>query len=110
MPYKIPSTRVPRSRIGGAAGRAARLEHRIRPARQNDAARLEPLHERDVLAPLRGMDLAVDARLPNAARDELRELRAAIEDEDPIHALYHVVGSAVSPRNRSSSVSRCRAT
>jgi hypothetical protein len=49
-------------------------------------------------------------RFADPAGDELRELRPAIENEDAIHAWYQVVGWAVSPRIRSSSVSRARAT
>ena len=64
-------------------GRARRvaLGHAVRPAREHDALRREAPHE--VVADVVRMDLAVDVRLAQAARDELRVLRAEIEDQDP---------------------------
>src|SRR6267378_4113608 len=94
----------------GIGGRRTVIEYRTRPARENDALGVERRDEREVASFARRMDLAVDARFPDAARDQLRELRAVVENEDAVHALYQVVGSAVSPRMRSSSVSRWRAT
>ena len=64
-------------------GRARRVAfgHAVRPAREHDALRREAPHE--VVADVVRMDLAVDVRLAQAARDELRVLRAEIEDQDP---------------------------
>ena len=89
---------------GGRTG----VEHRARAAREDDPLRLESADESEVAA--RRVDLAVDVRLAYPAGDELRVLRSVIQDQDPAHARYQVVGSSTSPRSRSSSVSRCRAT
>ena len=94
----------------GIGGRRAVVEYRIRPSRENDALGVERVDEGEIRPLARGMDLAIDARFPDAPRDQLGELRTVIKDQDAIHALYQVVGSAVSPRMRSSSVSRWRAT
>ena len=93
---------------GGGAG----IEYGIRPARQDDPPRVELPDEREIGAARGGVDLAIHVRLAHAARDQLRELRAVVEDEDLVHdpPWYHVVGSSTSPRSRSSSVSRWRAT
>ena len=88
----------------------ARVEHGIGAAGQNDPLGVERSNKTEVRAPGGRVDLAVDTRFAYPAGDELRELRPAIENENAVHALYHVVGSAVSPRTRSSSVSRWRAT
>src|SRR2546426_498589 len=48
-------------------------------------------------------------RLAHPSRDQLGVLRSVVEDQDPVHAWYQVVGSSTSPRSRSSSVSRWRA-
>ena len=54
--------------------------HRVRPAAQDDPGGLPVL---DPLQRLVGrMDLGVDTRLAHPARDELRELGAAVEDQD----------------------------
>ena len=100
----------------GSAG----IEHRVRPARHDDPLGVELPDEREVGAAGGRVDLAVDVGLPHAARDQLRELRAVVEDQDAVHAppasplppppRYQVVGSTTSPRSRSSSVSRWRAT
>ena len=94
----------------GIDRRSAVLEDRIGPAREDDPLRIERPDECEIEPLGGGMDFAIDARFADAPRDELRELRSAVENEDPVHALYHVVGSVVSPRIRSSRVSRCRAT
>jgi len=86
------------------------IEHRARSPGEDDPLGLELADERQIGAACRGVDLAVHVGFTDPARDELRELRTVVEDEDPIHALYHVVGSAVSPRSKSSRVSRGRDT
>src|SRR6266516_1463447 len=90
-------------------GRAG-VEHGIGAAGQNDPLGVERSNKTEVRAPGGRVDLAVDTRFAYPAGDELRELRPAIENENAVHALYHVVGSAVSARTRSSSVARWRAT
>ena len=61
--------------------RGALVGHRVGAAAQDDPGRL-PLT--DPLERPRGrMDLAIDTRFAHAAGDQLRELTAAIEDEDP---------------------------
>ncbi len=51
-----------------------------RAAREDDAARSEVADEG--LADVEGMQLAIHLRLPDPARDQLRVLRAEVEDED----------------------------
>src|SRR5438270_653060 len=105
-------------RISRPRGGCARIEDRVGPAREDDPLGIELPDEGEVRAARRGMDLAVYVRLPHPARDELRELRPVVEDEDAVHPIpfpvappwYHVVGSSTSPRSRSSRVSRWRAT
>ena len=92
-------------RVGG--GRSG-IEHRARPAGEDDALGGERLDPGEV--PAGRMDFTVHVRLAHAPRDELSELGAVIEDQDAVHARYQVVGSAFSPRSRSSRVSRWRAT
>src|SRR5207245_5311057 len=93
---------------GGGAG----IEHRVGSAGQDDPLRVELPDEREIGAARGGVDLAIHVRLAHAARYQLRELRAVVEDEDLVHdpPWYHVVGSSTSPRSRSASVSRWRAT
>ncbi len=64
-------------------GRARRiaLGHAVGPAREHDALRCEAPHE--IVADVVRMNLAVDVRLAQPARDELRVLRAEIENQDP---------------------------
>jgi hypothetical protein len=64
-------------------GRARRiaLGHAVGSAREHDALRREAPHE--IIADVVRMNLAVDVRLAQPARDELRVLRAEIEDQDP---------------------------
>ena len=92
----------------GVGGGSARVEHRARSPGQNDPLGVELFDPLDAAGGR--VDLAVDVGLAHAARDQLGELRAVIEDENPVHAWNQVVGSTVSPRTRSSSVSRWRAT
>ena len=58
------------------------LQHRLGAAGQNDAFRIERGHIG--VADIPGMYFAVDAELANTARDELRVLRAEVEDEDAV--------------------------
>jgi hypothetical protein len=64
----------------GRRARRVALGHAIGTARENDAPGRELADEG--IVDVVGMDLAVDVRLAQAARDELRVLRAEIEDED----------------------------
>ena len=56
---------------------------------RGEAARLPRAHAIDRHVP--GMDLAVDAALAEAARDQLRELGAEVQDQDPVavHTVLH---------------------
>ena len=60
--------------------RRAALVHRVMAAGQDDGARRELAHER--VGNVVRMDLAVDVRFAHAARDELRVLRAEVEDQN----------------------------
>jgi len=55
--------------------------HAVRAARQDDSLRRKGAHERVV--DVERVDLAIDVRLAQAARDQLRVLRAEIEDQNP---------------------------
>ena len=79
--------------VADAEHRHAGLPHRLRraqlvavvvgagmAARQHDALRREAADE--VVGDVVRMDLAVDLRLAHASGDELRDLRAEVEDED----------------------------
>src|SRR4029077_5901214 len=94
---------------GGIGARRARRKDRRRTSREDDSLSPERLHEGQVLPFKAGMDLAVNVGFPDPARDELRELRAVVENEDLVHAWYQAWGSSTSPLNRSSMVSRSRA-
>ena len=63
----------------GGLGRGV-VVHGGGPPGEHDAARGEAADE--FLVDVEGMQLAVDLRLPDAARDQLRVLRAEVEDED----------------------------
>ena len=63
----------------GARGRVL-VSDRCRAAGQDDRLRREPAKASGGV--LEGMDFAIDARLAHAARDQLRHLRAEIDDED----------------------------
>ena len=65
-------------------GRQRRIlvEHRGRAAGEDDRLRLEPGHA--LLGLGERHDLAIDARLAHAPRDELGYLAAKIEDEDGV--------------------------
>ena len=54
--------------------RCTLIEHGVRAAGENDPLRVELPDEREVQTPGCRMDLAVDTRFPDAARDELVEL------------------------------------
>ncbi len=62
--------------------RRSRVDHRFRAAGENDTAHAE--HTDLILTHVPGVDLAVDAALPHASRDELRVLRPEVEDQDPV--------------------------
>ena len=81
---------------------AARLRNRRRPAGQDRGLGLEP---RERFGRLRErVDLAIDACLAHAPRDQLRDLRAEVDDEDRVVA--HGVHVADERRSRNSSSSR----
>src|SRR5205814_8426122 len=63
-------------RLGRPAGRL--LVGRQVAAREDDSLRAEAAHE--VIGNVMGMDLAVDLRLAHPASDQLRVLRAEIQD------------------------------
>src|SRR6266571_3257047 len=63
----------------GGLGRRVIVNGRGAPG-EDDAARGEAADE--FLVDVEGMQLAVDPRLPDAARDQLRVLRAEVENED----------------------------
>ena len=65
----------------GRRARRVALGHAVRPAREHDAAWCECANE--LVAHVVRVNLAVDVRLAQAPRDELRVLRAEIEDQDP---------------------------
>src|SRR5437870_6816369 len=94
----------PRVRRGGAG-----IEYRVRAAGQDYTLGRELPDEREIPPARGGMALTVDVGLAHSPGDELGELGAVIEDQDAVHAWYQVVGSRISPRRRSSSVSRWRA-
>jgi hypothetical protein len=58
------------------------LQHRLGAAGEDDAFRIERGHIS--VADIPGMYFAVNAELANTARDELRVLRAKVEDEDAV--------------------------
>ncbi len=66
---------------GGRRARRVAVGHAVRAAREHDALRREAADE--IVADVVRMDLAVDVRLAQAARDQLRVLRAEVEDQDP---------------------------
>ena len=65
----------------GCGGRAL-LRDGLGAAREDDALRIEGPHR--LIACVPGVDLAVDAELAHAARDELRVLRPEVEDQDTV--------------------------
>ena len=66
--------------------RGPRVEHGVGPPREHDALGVEAADELEVAALRRRVDLAVHVRFADAPRDQLRVLRAVIENEDPVHA------------------------
>ena len=77
----MPSTGTPCVHTASGARGVSPSVTLFGPAREDDALRRELAHE--VVADVVRMDLAVDVRLAQAARDELRVLRAEVEDQDP---------------------------
>ena len=80
----------------------ARIEHARRPAREHDAARVEGADGLEARG--RRVDLAVDVLLADAPRDQLRELRAEVEDQDTVPLGGEVGGGG---HARSWILSRC---
>ena len=76
----MPSTGTPSSNTACGATRRLRFGHRFRAAGENDAARAESADFG--VADVPGMDLAVDAAFAHAPRDQLRVLRAEVENQD----------------------------
>ena len=76
----MPSTGTPSVHTTSGRAAGALVVHALVAARQDDAPRRERADERVVHVP--GMDLAIDVRLAQAARDQLRHLRAEVEDQD----------------------------
>ncbi len=70
----------PKDDLGGA--RRGGLGQRCRAARQDDPARGKIANP--IFGDREGMDFAVDTALAHAARDELRDLAAEIEDQDAV--------------------------
>ena len=90
---RAPACRGRRRRV---AARRARLRHAARAAREDDAdglARAQRLARR-----VERQNLAVDGQLAQAARDELRVLRAEIENENGL--MGHAVDSDAARRGR----------
>ena len=91
--------------VADAEHRHAELEHRLRraqlvlfvgrgvAARQDDPLRRELAHE--LVADVVRMDLAEDVRLAHAPGDQLRDLRAEVEDQDLV---VHVRWCGVRPK------------
>ena len=78
----MPSTGTPTSNTAcGAVGGSA-VGHRLRSTGEHDSARAEGAHFVAIHVPRQ--DLAVDAALAHAAGDELRVLRAEVEDQDAV--------------------------
>jgi len=73
-------------RCGWRAG----LRNRLGAARQDDAARAEGTHR--LVACVPRVDLAVDAELAYATSDQLRVLRAEVEDQDPVGVDVRLAG------------------
>ena len=77
--------------------RAARLRNRRRPAGQDHRLGLQP---RERFARLRErVDFAIDARLAHAPRDQLRDLRTEVDDEDEVMAHAAHVAEEAGQRN-----------
>ncbi len=76
----MPSSGRPLSnRFCGARGLSSR-SHRRRPAGEDDALGLQPLER--FFGGVERRDLAIDAGLAHAPRDQLRHLAAEVDDED----------------------------
>ncbi len=72
--------RHPRGPHGGRGPRRVAFGHAVRAARQDDASRRKFANERVVH--VERVDLAIDVQLAQPARDELRVLRAKVENQD----------------------------
>ena len=73
---------TPLAKISAGARGLPGFGNRRRPAGQDHRLRLEP---RERFGRLRErMDLAIDARLAHAPRDQLRDLRAEVDDENEV--------------------------
>ena len=95
------------ARLEDALRRARRgvARHRFRPARQDDALRLHLA--KSLFGRLEGHDLRIDALLAHAPGDQLRHLRAEIDDQDLVVGLRH--GGCLSDRGTPRNASRrCR--
>src|SRR5690606_32811284 len=80
-------------------GRRIGLEHGLGAAGEDDSLRIERAH--GVIAGIPGMDLAIDAELAHAARDELGVLRSEVEDQDAVRVDVGVRGWAHGSRGAS---------
>ena len=77
----MPSTGVPSSKTAGVALRRAGVRHAARPARQNDA-RPDSCARSCLERRVERHDLGVDRQLTQTPRDQLRVLRAEIQNEN----------------------------
>ena len=89
----MPSTGTPESKIALRRARRALVGHRARPAGEDH--RLGADLGEGALGALERRDLAIDARLAHAPRDELRHLRAEIDDQHLVVAIGDVVVEGV---------------
>ena len=80
----MPSTGTPSSQTVRGARGASLFVDGGRPSGKDDAARRELADE--PVGDVVGMELAVDVLLADPARDQLRVLRAEVEDQDAVVA------------------------
>ena len=73
------------------------VSDRLRTAREDDAACAEGTHRG--FADIPGMDLAVDAELAHAARDQLSILRAEIQYQNPVRVNIRIGCYPIARRN-----------
>ena len=78
----MPSTGTPSLQTAAGTRGGSAVGHRFGAAGKDDALRLE-FADRGI-RDIPGMHLAVHAELAHAARDQLRVLRAEVEDQDPV--------------------------
>ena len=76
----MPSTGTPSVHTTSGARGVSPSVTLLGPAREDDALRRERADE--IVVDVERVDLAVDVRLAQAARDQLRVLRAEVEDQD----------------------------